>query len=376
MTGFSLAVEPVESRSALEAEWRALAPRFAPRFFLSPAWIGTWLTTLPADCRLYRVTARRRSESAGLAIVVANAVRPFLRAPSRGLHLNATGDERWDCIAIEHNGFLAADEDQAALIAALGDWFAAGADGLGDELRLPGVATALSDDVVDRHRLLHSTQTRQGFAVDLARVRAQGDFAALLSSNARQQLRRAQRDFAQDGALAISEARDLGEALEFFAALKALHVRSWQRRGQRHAFSAPYFEIFHRALIERNFAHGAVQLLRATAANTAIGYLYNFRHDGRIYSYQSGFDDADRKRRPGAVSHALAVGHNAAAGATTYDFLAGENQLKASFATDRYALAWQVIRLPLLKYRLESAVRHAKQRLFGTAPSPSPAATS
>lgn len=72
-----------------------------------------------------------------------------------------------------------------------------------------------------------------------------------------------------------------------------------------------------------------------------------------------------RKRRPGVVSHVLAIAH--ATGATVYDFLAGENQLKNSFATDRYELAWQIARQPRLKYRLESAARHAKRRLFGRA---------
>lgn len=365
MSDLTLTLEPVESRAALESEWRAFEARAAAGFFLSAAWIGTWLATLPPALRLYRAVAWRGRETAGLAAVVVNPLRPLLRAPSRGLHLNATGDDRWDCIAIEHNGFLAAAADQPALLGALGEWFADGAHGLGDELRLPGVAAGLSAALLARRRLLNSTQTRPGFVVDLARVRAAGDFATLLSSNARQQLRRAQRDFAQDGEVAIAEARDPDEALTFFAALKDLHVRSWQRRGQRHAFAEPYFETFHRALIAREFARGAVQLMRVTVAQRAIGYLYNFRHRGRIYSYQSGFDDDDRKRRPGVVSHALAIGHNAAAGAAIYDFLAGENQLKASFATDRYALAWQVVRLPRLKYRLESAVRRAKQRLRG-----------
>src|SRR5579872_5140439 len=365
MNDLTLAVEPIESRLAIEREWAAVEARVPAGFFLSSAWIGTWLATLPPQMRLYRAAARRGRDLVGLATIVAHPLRPLLRAPSRGVALNATGDDRWDCVAIEHNGFLASPADQPALLAALGDWFAGGAGGLGDELRLSGVAVGLSAGQLARHRLLYSSQTRPGFAVDLARVCAAGDFAALLSSNARQQLRRAQRDFTQDGEVSIAEARDLEEALAFFAALKALHMQSWQRRGHRHAFAAPYFELFHRALIERSFAHGAIQLLRVTVAKKAIGYLYNFKYGGRIYSYQSGFDDADRKRRPGVVSHALAIAHNASAGATVYDFLAGENQLKTSFATDRYELTWQIVRQPRLKYRLESGARRAKQRLFG-----------
>lgn len=371
MSDLTFALEPAESRATLEAEWRALETRVGSGFFLSSAWVGTWLATLPPELRLYRAVVRRNGETAGLAIVAANPVRPFLRAPSRGLHLNATGDDRWDCIAIEHNGFLGAAADRPALIAALGDWFAGGANGLGDELRLPGVAAGVSAELLAHRRLLQNVQVRPGFAVDLERVRAAGDFATVLSSNARQQLRRAQRDFAQDGTVAIVEARGVDEALAFFAALKDMHVRSWQRRGRSHAFTGPYFETFHRALIERTFAHGTVQLLRVTVGQQPIGYLYNFRHGRRIYAYQSGFDDSDRKRRPGVVSHALAIAHNVAAGETMYDFLAGENQLKASFATERYELIWQVVRLPRLKYRLESAARRAKQLLLGPASVPS-----
>src|SRR5579883_1107146 len=227
MSDVTLIVDPIESRAALEHEWADFEARVPAGFFLSPAWIGTWLATLPPRLRLYRVTALRGSDRVGLAVIVAHPLRPLLRAPSRGVGLNATGDDRWDCIAIEHNGFLASPADQPALLAALGDWFAGGAGGLGDELRLSGVATGLSAEQLARHRLLHSSQTRPGFIVDLARVRAAGDFATLLSGNARQQLRRAQRDFAQDGEVAIAEARDVDEALAFFAALKALHVQSW-----------------------------------------------------------------------------------------------------------------------------------------------------
>jgi CelD/BcsL family acetyltransferase involved in cellulose biosynthesis len=96
-----------------------------------------------------------------------------------------------------------------------------------------------------------------------------------------------------------------------------------------------------------------------------LGYLYNFCMGGRIHAYQSGFDDADPKRRPGALCQAAAIEHNAAKGESLYDFLAGENQLKASYSTDRYELAWQVVRLPRFKFRLESTARRVKQALFG-----------
>ena len=366
MAAIEFSFAPVESEASVAASWQAMERAARPPFFLSWAWIGTWLATLPQGLRLELVTARRGGATAGLALIATNTVRQFLRAPATGLHLHSTGDSRWDCIAIEHNGFLCPSGDAAALAAAFGAWFAAGGAGeKADELRLPGVASPLANDFLDRAGLLHSTQIRPGFTVDLARVRASGDFAALLSSNARQQLRRTKRDFAAQGECTVAEARDRDQALAWFGAMKELHVRSWQRRGRAHAFSAPYFETFHRALIGREFGAGAIQLLRAEAGGFVLGYLYNFRRDGRIYSYQSGFDDADPKRRPGALCQALAVEHNAARGEAVYDFLAGENRLKASYATGRYELAWQVVRLPRFKYRLESMARRAKQAVFG-----------
>ncbi|MGH7001821.1 MAG: GNAT family N-acetyltransferase, partial [Stellaceae bacterium] len=107
MSDLTLAVEPIESRVALEREWTAFEARVPAGFFLSSAWIGTWLATLPPRLRLYRAAARRGRDLVGLAVLVARPLRPFLRARSRGVNLNATGDDRWDCVAIEHNGFLA-----------------------------------------------------------------------------------------------------------------------------------------------------------------------------------------------------------------------------------------------------------------------------
>ena len=140
------------------------------------------------------------------------------------------------------------------------------------------------------------------------------------------------------GPLTVEVARDTQSALTFFAQMRALHICSWTRRENRHAFSNPFFETFHRSLIRRGVANGTVDLLRVSAGDQAIGYLYNFRHDGTVSSYQSGFDDVDRQLRPGYVCHALAIAHYAAAGMSSYDFLGGTNQLKQSFGPQRYEL--------------------------------------
>ena len=341
---------------ALEREWRAIENTVERGFFLSWAWIGTWLATLPPHVEPFLLRAKKRGATVGIALAVEHTMTPRTLLPARGLYLNASGDRDLDSIYIEHNGFLCEMSAERAMLAALAQWFGRAMPAL-DALHLPGIATPAR-----RGKLLDQSQEEPGFALDLARVtKAGGDVAGALTGNARAQIRRALRGYERRCALAVTEAANLKQAFDYFAAMKRLHVASWERRRRRHAFSAAHFEIFHRALIEREFTRGGIQLLRIAAGDDAIGYLYNFRRGGIVYAYQSGFDDGHRGLSPGVVSHALAIAHNAARGERLYDFLAGANQLKESFATLRYRLVWQVLQRPRLDHRLRAAARRIKQ---------------
>jgi len=202
----------------------------------------------------------------------------------------------------------------------------------------------------------------RSYHVDLKRLEGADQFADLLSKNARYQLRRSIRDYGGPSALKLAEARSTEEALAWFEDMKVLHIDSWTRRGSPHAFSRPFFEAFHRNLIRRTFSLGRIQMLRVDAGGTPIAYLYNFRDGLRTYAYQSGFADKDRRLRPGAVSHALAIDHNFRLGVHIYDFMAGSNRLKSSFATDCRDMHWTTIQLPRMRFGLENSARYAKHR--------------
>ena len=129
--------------------------------------------------------------------------------------------------------------------------------------------------------------------------------------------------------------------------------------GRKYApFANPFFERFHRALITDLFAAEQVQLLRICAGGRPIGYLYNLVQGGRVHNYQSGFAyGPDARLKPGLVSHALAVEHNLARGASCYDFMAGDSRYKRSLATGTDHLVWLVVQRSRLKFRLEHALR-------------------
>jgi CelD/BcsL family acetyltransferase involved in cellulose biosynthesis len=178
---------------------------------------------------------------------------------------------------------------------------------------------------------------RPSARLDLERLRQQkGGFVASLSRNTRHQLLRARRLYELAGPIRLRAARNADEALAMLDNLKVLHQATWRRRGRPGCFAAPAFEAFHRDLIRDRFDHGEIRLLCARAGDQSFGYLYNFAHGDRIYAYQSGFDyPADGRLKPGLVSHAMAIEQALGDGLAVYDFMAGDNRLKASFASDR-----------------------------------------
>jgi CelD/BcsL family acetyltransferase involved in cellulose biosynthesis len=354
---------------ALEHEWRTLETFARSSFFTSWHWIGTLLAALPGTplpSLLRGVAGGRTVALALLGAGISRRRNGLVR--SRALYLNETGDARFDALTIEHNGILAASGHEAAVFDAALAWFA-GLRGEVDELHLSGSLLRPSEEAVEARGLGRIETAVPSYSVDLAQLSPGGELDPVLSANARQQLRRAFRQFERAGPLQLSEATTTNEALEFFAGLKELHCASWQRRGRAHGFTHAFFEPFHRLLIERSFAENGVQLLKASVGDRVIGYLYNFRLGSRIYAYQSGFADGDRRERPGIVTHALAIRHAFRSGARVYDFMAGRNRLKESLATRCEPMLWQVFQQPRLAFRLEHLGRRLKHALDSQTPS-------
>ena len=348
---FSLQQAPIDS---IEALWRELDRVGDHSFFLTWTWIGTWLSALPPEFVPHLLTATRGQNVVGAAILISRQTKRHGLIGTSQFHLNSTGERFLDCVTIEKNGFAGVQPSWRALAR----WFAMQSQGV-DELVIPGVEHAAPEN----EGLLFTRDEVPAFRRHLPQLAERGGLEATLSRNARQKLRRSMRDFSAVGELRIEEAASVETALDYFKALEDLHVRSWTRRRKPHAFRFPFFGQFHRALIARGIADRSVQLLRVNAGSRAIGYLYNFRHRGRIYAYQSGFEDSDPVMRPGYVCHALAIDLNARQGAQEYDFLAGDNRLKRTFGPERYVMSWCSLRRRTFKLRAEMAARSMIRRI-------------
>jgi CelD/BcsL family acetyltransferase involved in cellulose biosynthesis len=354
----------MDDLEGLEADWRRLEAKGHGSFFQSWGWIGCWSELLPAELRPHVLRIGRDGDAGGLGLTVGNTVTRHRLLRSRGWFLHETGSPEFDCLTMEHNGLLAQDGQLEGVVAQAVDFLSRDRDW--DELIIGGVDLTAADyyrRAAEQAGLgVREVDRKPWFTVDLGRVReARGDYLGLLSGNSRYQIRRSMRDYEEAGPLAYTVARTIAEAHHCFDRLGELHQHYWRSRGRPGAFAHEFFRRFHRRLIEREFANGAIQLARISAGSEDIGYLYNFVQDGRVYAYQSGFAyGEDGKRKPGLVCHALAVSHAASQGFESYDLLAGDSQYKRSLATGRDEMVWLSLRRARVKFWLEDLARRLR----------------
>ncbi len=318
-----------EAWARLGTRWRDLEADSDASFFQSWSWVGCRAAERFPDPVL--IEAREGGQT--LALALFNRRRSLLGAT---LHLNETGDAVHDSPFVEHNFPLHRRGHAAAAAACL----AAALHGLGRRVVLGGTDAAGAALARRLPGCAVTRQVRPAPYVDLAALRAAGTpHEAGLSANTRQQLRRSARRY---GPLAATRAADAAEGLRFLDALAALHQASWTARGQPGAFAAPFFAAFHRALVADALPRGEVELWHVAAEAGTVGYLYNFRRNGRVAAYQSGFayPPGDNVRKPGLTSHAAVIARALAEGCDEYDFLGGGDRYKTSLANASRDLHW------------------------------------
>ena len=351
--------------------WTELAGAARAPFFLFWDTMATWLASLPPDHGVQLVVGEQSGQPV-LACLLGQ--RRFARhRVFRGvaLTLNATGNPRADHLYIEHNDVLVhPDVEATPLIHQLLDWLGEQWPEAWDELHLPGVCqdakiyAALQE--MPRADLDLETDRDQGSPyIDLECIRrADGEFDASVSANCRQQIRRAKRAYEAEGSLALVVAPDVETSLTIFDELVGLHQSSWQGRDEPGAFADPLVVQFHRALISRCVPVGSIQLLALRNGERTIGCLYEFVDDHTVWFYQSGFAyESDNKKRPGLLTHYLAIHHYLDRGQHIYDFLAGESRYKQSLASHSRSMRWLRLQRPRLTADLESGLKAIKRRL-------------
>lgn len=317
----------------LGTEWRRLEAEADGSFFQSWSWTGCALARRFPRPLLLRAVAGGRT----LALALFNR-QPGLFGDT--LWLGESGDPALDTIFVEHNGPLIARDAPSDLPARL---FDAMCRRFGRRVVLSGIDSSQAARAFALPGTIYRQHDRPAPYADFAAIRAAGqDYDAAISSNTRYQLRRSQRRYAEAGALTVTPAADAAEAMGFLDAMGVLHQATWQGRGAPGAFANPFFRAFHGELLTRAIPRGEAEMLRITAGDEVLGYLYNFLWRGWALSYQSGFayPGDDTHRKPGLTCHHLAILRHFAAGGPGYDFLAGAARYKSSLSNAERTLHW------------------------------------
>jgi len=357
-------VYSVKDWSKVQPLWAELADSSPDSsFYLSTHWMAAWIEIFGASLQPEILVFEEEAVAVGACLLVNRAER---RGPFRvrRVYLNAGGEDLADRCAMEFNGVLCRAGCEQGIAEALGahlralEWDEFVVEGICPGPVLSWLQTKAFPE------LPASSRVRPSYYVGLDRLRRLNiSHESSLSPNTRQQLRRSLRLYRNRGAIRTEVAHDLSRAEEFFDEMRQLHQATWKARGEPGAFASARRLAFHRVLIRRAFAQGAIQMLRVTAGEETVGVLYNFVQRGKVYFFQSGFNySPGRHLKPGLVTHACAIRHCLEQGFDDYDFLAGEARYKRSLANDCRPLASVVFARPSIKLALIEFLRALKRR--------------
>lgn len=350
----------------LEPEWRDLEGRSDISFFTSWSWIGAWLRTLPPDVHPLLLRAHIHGKTMGLGILVGTVMRKAKCVPVKVWRLNETGQIALDKITIEYNG-LVIDDGVQHLLEPMMVQYLMDHRGSWDELQFNALRRPLASTLRAPKSSIGISKTRiskvrhPAYQVCLTDTRQAGSHLQMVKQKPRYHIRRSLSTYEKMGAVTLTVASTVDQALAFLERLKHFHRAHWADKPGQGAFNHPFFNDFHECLIRSCFDRGEIQIIAIQAGDQEVAYLYNFVWKGHVYNYQSGVNylDMGGKFSPGMVAHSLAIDHNASLGHHTYDLMAGEHQYKRALTLQTVQLDWWAVRRPTLPVHAEDGIRRA-----------------
>lgn len=372
--------------ATLASQWLGLEAQAPPTIFASWAWVGGWWRPLPPEQEVWLLRGWQGATLCALGLFTLGRERRTWGWPRRVARLHSCGDARWDDITIEHTRLLThptwtAEVEARFFAQPFAPFEAAGLEV--DELQIRAASAVpaawlasragqQTEPVVRAEAEAEAEPaTRSGQAtwreeaawrVRLGGLRASGrPYIESLGAATRATVRKSLRRYAGLGALRLTRAQSLDQAHAFLQRLVHFHQQRWQSLGQPGAFHREGFTRFHRELVDQAWPDGRVALLRLSAGEHEVGYLYNFLEGDAVRAYQSGLNYGllPGNHHPGLALHTLAVDQSLCEGRSCYDFMAGPSRYKEQLCNEVYALS--DLRLRRLAWSPSSAWQRVRQ---------------
>jgi CelD/BcsL family acetyltransferase involved in cellulose biosynthesis len=344
----------------LKKNWIALESRNQIPFFLSWQWIATWIETYSPE--LLRVTASHNNEVVAIGLFTTSSVLRHNIIRSKQLRLNQVGNTKTDQIWIEYNDFICdRTHCESAINACLMTllkhelkW---------DELIISMMPYSRADSISKIIKSTDIDMITPSYSVNLSNIRENDrNYLDTLSANTRYQIRHSIRQYEKKyGELALYQAKNKQQAIEYFDSAGRYHVQRWPDSG----FSNPLFVQFHQNLISRTFSSGAIHVLHLKAGGESIAYLYYHVQKRDVFFYLQGVNySQDKKLKPGLVAHMLATQYFINLGMNLYDYMGGYSQYKTQLASKTGSLANVTIQRPRSRFKFENMARLIKNRIM------------
>jgi CelD/BcsL family acetyltransferase involved in cellulose biosynthesis len=127
-----------------------------------------------------------------------------------------------------------------------------------------------------------------------------------------------------------------------------LHQRRWRKLGYPGLFADARFRAFQESVARAFHRNGWLRVSRADAGGECVAVRLSYAHNGRLYDYLSGFDDAApaAKRRPGLALLFAQMDEAYAEGIRTIDLLRGDEPYKFELTDQAPRNANMVATLP------------------------------
>lgn len=134
------------------------------------------------------------------------------------------------------------------------------------------------------------------------------------------------------------------DAERFLACFFRLHARRWLRRGLPGAFLFRGTRAMHRHFVVEALRNDRLRLSVLEVEDQPIGALYSMREERTYFFYQSGFDPRFAGLSPGSILVGETIRRAISEGATTFDFLRGDEPYKRRWRPQRVLTNWRIIK--------------------------------
>lgn len=308
---------------ALGDRWNGLASGAVDgSTFLTHRWLFSWWQAYHPRADLRIVTVERDGMLCGVA--------PMMLVNEGGLErllrrLRFVGDGTSET---DHMNFIVAREDRSVIV-----------DLILDELeRLPWQVAHFSQmrEKSENTLQLMEHAARRGWLTDTAISPcplyvfpgSPPEILKSLPSRLRTSVRSARKHLIDNHAMEfgwVTDERDLPAALQD---LYRNHASRWKIKGQQGVFVDSRKRAFYEVLSSRLLGAGALRFFFLRVDGVVVAQQFCFEHGGTVELLQEGFDAAWADRNVGNVLRLMVFEHLCEAGASRYDFLAGESRHK------------------------------------------------